>query len=230
MIFFLFYMICPPQQLQYFKAQAGQDRYLYQQFFSSKCGNGTFVEFGARNGIEHSNTYFFEKALGWHGILFEADRREYKTLKQNRPNSIVFNGAICPKKTQNFINISISINPGWSGMEDTYTQKRRSSLYTRNSVKCHHLASKLNKMNLKSVDLMTIDTEGSEYSIIKSFPWKQFQIQVVMIESLNENKYPSQRGNQKRMIRVMQYNCYKLHRIYVVEPLDTDDLIFTKIC
>ena len=98
-------MICKPHMNQ-FRAQAGQDQFLYKEFFKSKCGNGTFVEFGARNGIDHSNTYFFEKALGWDGLLFEADKREYTDLKKNRPISKVFNGAVCPEK-QDFINISL---------------------------------------------------------------------------------------------------------------------------
>jgi len=221
-------MICSPR-VEYFNAQSGQDRYLYQQFFSSKCRNGSFVEFGARDGIRHSNTYFFEKALYWRGLLFEADRREYNTLKQNRPASIVFNGAVCPK-TQKFINLSISLNLGWSGMEDTYTQKRRSTLYTRDVVRCYNLATKLKKFNMEHVDLMTIDTEGSEYTIISSFPWKHFDIQVVMIESLNENTYPSQYGNRHNIIQFMQKNCYKLYNTWVVAPSDTDDLIFTKVC
>ena len=41
-------------------AQAGQDRYIFKEIFAKDCERcgGTFVEFGARNGIDHSNTYF----------------------------------------------------------------------------------------------------------------------------------------------------------------------------
>ena len=49
-----------------------------------RCGHGTFVEFGARNGVEHSNTLYFERALGWRGILIEADPTQYRNLERPR--------------------------------------------------------------------------------------------------------------------------------------------------
>lgn len=52
-----------------FRAQKGQDRYVYSTFFKDMDGPGIFVEFGGRDGIMDSNTYFFEKALGWKGLL-----------------------------------------------------------------------------------------------------------------------------------------------------------------
>lgn len=47
-----------------FRSQMRQDRWLLGQLFSGRdqhLQQGFFVEFGARNGEEHSNTYFFEK-------------------------------------------------------------------------------------------------------------------------------------------------------------------------
>jgi hypothetical protein len=61
-------------------AQAGQDEYLFHRVFFQQalCCHGTFVEFGARNGIEHSNTYMLERHMdcGRAGS-FEVDEREW---------------------------------------------------------------------------------------------------------------------------------------------------------
>jgi hypothetical protein len=102
-------------------AQAGQDRYLYERIFSqqSLCCNGTFVEFGARNGIEHSNTYPFEKFMGWKGLLFEVDPREYPNLKRNRNHSHVISGPVCPSTMSN-VTIILSQLPGWTGPQGSY--------------------------------------------------------------------------------------------------------------
>ena len=63
-------------------SQAGQDRYLNERIFRNKR-DGTFVEIGGYDGWTGSNCVFFEKVLGWTGLvveaspqLVEADRRD----------------------------------------------------------------------------------------------------------------------------------------------------------
>jgi hypothetical protein len=101
--------------------QAGQDRYLFERLFFQQglCCKGTFVEFGARDGIGHSNTYPFEKFMGWKGLLFEVDPREYPELQRNRQNSIVTNGPVCPSTMSN-VTILLSQLSGWTGFEDSF--------------------------------------------------------------------------------------------------------------
>ena len=70
----------------HFASQMGQDKYLWEEIFKKnpQFGQGFFIEFGARNGIEHSNTYFYEKELGWKGLLAEAMPYEQANIVQNR--------------------------------------------------------------------------------------------------------------------------------------------------
>ena len=42
------------------KSQHGDDLFLYETFFKSK-NNGKYIELGAMNGIQYSNTYFLKK-------------------------------------------------------------------------------------------------------------------------------------------------------------------------
>merc|ERR550532_3541259 len=59
-----------------FKSQKGQDKWLYSNIFGplglADSSPNYFIEFGARDGIMLSNTYFYEKELGWRGVLIEA--------------------------------------------------------------------------------------------------------------------------------------------------------------
>jgi len=47
---------------------------------------GVFIELGANDGLFQSNTVFFEKELGWRGILIEPSLKGYEKCKINRPN------------------------------------------------------------------------------------------------------------------------------------------------
>ncbi|CAE7646664.1 unnamed protein product [Symbiodinium sp. CCMP2456] len=132
-------------------SQNAQDLSILKQFFSSKKGmrpSGTFVEFGALDGIAHSNTNFFEAALGWSGALAEPSHYANE-LKKNRPGSFALHGAICGK----------------SGLN------------------CHSLQELLDLAKLRHVDYMSVDTEGSELEILAAFPFDQYRIDTIQVES-----------------------------------------------
>ena len=61
---------------QGYKDHDAEDEHVFRTFFSAKgqapfVQNGTFVEMGAFNGVTFSNTLFFERELGWRGLLVE---------------------------------------------------------------------------------------------------------------------------------------------------------------
>ena len=70
------------------KAQIGQD--IFVLFSLSWKRNGYFVEFGATNGVDLSNTYLLEKNFNWNGILAEPAKVWHKDLVSNRNVSVDF--------------------------------------------------------------------------------------------------------------------------------------------
>lgn len=73
-------------------SQKGQDKYLHEKFFKEKT-DGVFVDIGAYDGITISNSYFFEKTLGWQGFCIEPNPEAFEKLKNNR-NCICIQGCI----------------------------------------------------------------------------------------------------------------------------------------
>src|SRR5215471_8305446 len=59
-----------------YHSEHGQDRWLEENIFRGRRG-GVFVEFGALDGLETSNTLFFERERGWDGLLIEANPRSF---------------------------------------------------------------------------------------------------------------------------------------------------------
>ena len=63
-------------------AQLFQD--LFVLFSLSQKREGFFVEFGATDGVELSNTLLLERSYGWNGILAEPAKCWHKDLRTNR--------------------------------------------------------------------------------------------------------------------------------------------------
>ena len=45
--------------------------------------DGFYIECGAYDGLNQSNTWYFEKELNWKGILIEPNKKIFKILKNN---------------------------------------------------------------------------------------------------------------------------------------------------
>ena len=67
------------------KSQLRQDLFVLSQLNFKT--NGFFVEFGATNGVDLSNTYLMEKEFGWSGILAEPARGWHKDLDKKSKRS-----------------------------------------------------------------------------------------------------------------------------------------------
>ena len=52
--------------------------------------NGFYIECGANDGVNQSNTWYFEKELGWRGLLIEPIGKVFEELKKNRSNKNFF--------------------------------------------------------------------------------------------------------------------------------------------
>ena len=73
-------------------SQIGQDLEVLKRYNNKT--DGFFVEIGASDGIELSNTYLLETNFNWKGICVEPIPNRYKLLCQNRPNSVCFDNAV----------------------------------------------------------------------------------------------------------------------------------------
>ena len=178
-----------------YHSQYGQDRYLHETFFRDRTA-GTFVEFGALDGLLDSNTLFFEQHLGWSGILIEPNPDAFRLLQANRPHCRLENIAISNENaTRSFTKIEGGLY-GWSGLQSDIEPEHQARIEQRIApesvktieVEVHDLAWLADKHGLTHVDLMSIDTEGSEEKIMRAFPWDRLQVAVFCIEN-NFNNY-----------------------------------------
>lgn len=115
---------------------------------------GVFVEVGAADGIENSNTLRFEE-MGWTGILIEPDARQFETLQRNRSKTTCYNCAI--SSINGDVPFFLNPVPTWSGLN------RQGLPTTVNSMRLDTLL-----WVMPRIDLMSIDTEGTELDVWQS--------------------------------------------------------------
>jgi FkbM family methyltransferase len=171
-----------------FYSQQKEDEILFQKYLN--YNNGFFIELGAMDGIQYSNTYFFELNLGWSGILIEPNYN-INILRHNRPNSYCYNVAISQKN--DFVEF---IGDGALGgiknlMSDQHINGWNINRDDSKIIKSVTLKSILNDVTqinkkINKVDFLSLDVEGGELEVLKSYDWS-IPIYVILIEMSDYN-------------------------------------------
>lgn len=152
--------------------------------------NGYFVEFGACDGIRLSNTYLLEKEFNWSGILSEPAKIWHKALLNNR-NCIINTNCITALSGEQ-IDFAETTRPELSTINSHLRDDLHSS---RRIIKEKYRVDtlSLNDLLVKNVapleiDVLSIDTEGSEIEILEQFDFKKYKIHIIIVEHNYDKK------------------------------------------
>jgi FkbM family methyltransferase len=144
-----------------FYSQAGQDKWVCELFSFKK--DGFFIDLGAYDGIQTSNTYFLEKELNWKGICVEANENIFKLLQANRTSENIYGAVtnyngLCYFRDDKIVNTGIPVN-------------------------CFTLKNILDSYSTpKQIDYLSIDIEGNEYTVFKDFNFNEYEIKCMTVE------------------------------------------------
>ena len=144
-----------------FYSQSGQDKWVAEIFEYKK--NGFFVDIGAHDGVQSSNTKFLEDELGWKGRCIEANKEVFQNLIKNR-------------KAIN-LNIVVTNYIGRCGFYgDTVSQEGP-------QMPCMTLDKILRDTGCpKEIDYISLDVEGHESSILECFPFWDWDVLTLTVE------------------------------------------------
>jgi FkbM family methyltransferase len=184
------------------KSQLRQDLFVLGQLGFKK--NGYFVEFGATNGFELSNSYLLEKKFGWTGILAEPARGWHEELRQNRSASIE---TMCVWKETgvelSFIEVDdkeLSTIQEFAETDVHKDMREHSKMYKVQTISLSDLLKKHNAP--KEIDYLSIDTEGSEFDILNAFEFDNYSFRVITCE---HNYSPS----RQKVFELLTKNGYR---------------------
>ncbi|MQM29851.1 MAG: hypothetical protein CRU78_04570 [Candidatus Accumulibacter phosphatis] len=184
-------------------SQLGQDLWVLEKTRYKR--GGFFVEIGATDGVLLSNTLLLESEFGWQGICAEPNPKFYTQLRKNRQCRVAdqFVGRVTGKDIE-FILADVYGGDREFANGDLHKEKR-------DAYAAVGQLAKLTSISLddflqqhqapRDIDYISIDTEGSEYDILRAFPFEKWNTRLFTIE----HNFAEQREDIRQLLEAHGY-------------------------
>ncbi|RYD49491.1 MAG: FkbM family methyltransferase [Verrucomicrobiaceae bacterium] len=195
-------------------SQAGQDHWVMCEVHNEKK-NGFFVDIGAHDGIEISNTYLLEKRLGWDGLCIEANPETFTQLARNRGVRCVHACVDSSEAPLTFLKRGMS-----GGIVAEDTDNPTSSIAGQTiSIDGKSLSRILDENKAPAViDYLSIDVEGAEDRVLLDFDFSRYVFLSITIERPSEALRSKLAENKYHLIKeIPDLDCFYLHDSIVSE-------------
>lgn len=149
---------------------------LFVLYFLNKKKDGFFVEFGACDGIDMSNTLILEKKFNWRGILAEPDKYYYADLRKNRKaaasNMVVYDQAgLTIPFTHVFGDAKLSTISEYADKDSHKNTRGKGEIFDVATITLDELLTTYDAPAV--IDFISVDTEGSELRILEAFSFSR---------------------------------------------------------
>lgn len=159
---------------------------------------GYFVELGANDGVNQSNTLYFERFRGWKGVLVEPYLQNFNQLTRNRSAKNYFVHAACVGPDFKFETVRLAYSNLMTSTLDVESDVADPLLHAQFGSKFwggHPFvfeapARTLNQVltdasSPKRIDFLSLDVEGIELEILKGVNHSEFRFRYICVESRN---------------------------------------------
>ncbi len=198
--------LCKPRKSY---SQNGEDLIVEFIFFTLGIKNPGYIDIGANHPWFINNTYLFYKK-GSKGMCVEPDPYLFKRLKKARKNDICLNagiGSSSQEKANYYITTSKTLN---TFSEEEANKIKNSESFGKQKIEkiIQIPLISINEINEKYFkkygDFVSIDTEGYDLEILKSFDFLKFRPKVLCVETAclgSDNKFEKEQEIIDFMIR-----------------------------
>lgn len=189
---------------QYY-GQHGEDQYI-ESFFGEDYV-GTCVEVGAYNGVDMSNTYFFEKK-GWKTLCIEANPVEFQkcsTVREQCIQCAVSDTDLPDDQAFQVYYINDTTSGVSSLVPDPRLVHQLESIIEKQEtihVPVRTLTTILQENNFPTdIDFISIDTEGTEAEVLRGIDFSIYHPRMLVVENNFQDRdcetYLSQYGYKR---------------------------------
>ncbi|CAJ1457096.1 unnamed protein product, partial [Effrenium voratum] len=160
-----------------------------------------FVDVGAFHPIHLSNTYFFERCLGWRGLCVEPNPSMHPFFEAHRPACELVKNCVWshPRRVvmsfqKDPIEAYIREDEGNTTADDVSGAVKITGGGKRPEfvAECRTLEEILRSKGLarpQVVDFVSVDAEAAEVEIFRDFPFEDFDLKVINVEVQAKNYY-----------------------------------------
>ena len=158
--------------------------------------NGTYVEIGENDGIQQSNSKYFEVFKGWSGFLIEPSPENFKALKRNRSKRNFFANCACVPFSyekpfieliySDLMTTSLDLENDLKSLEDHITEYqkylKRGGIHTFKA-KARTMTDVLRESNFQQIfDFLSLDVEGAELSVLQGIDHDFYRFRFILVE------------------------------------------------
>ena len=199
------------------KSQLFQDLWVLWELREKR--NGFFVEFGAFDGVHLSNSFALENVFDWDGLLAEPNPDLYSKIASVRTAKL--DRRCVYSETGQTVQFSITTESEYStisGYSELDHHKISRADHRVVSVESVSLDDFLDQSAAPDIiDYMSLDTEGSEYDILRAFRWER-HIRCITVEhnfTSNQSRIDqlmTRQGYIRRLPRVSKWDAWYVHK------------------
>ncbi|KAK2147634.1 hypothetical protein LSH36_544g06014 [Paralvinella palmiformis] len=171
---------------------------------------GFFVESGAAEGVQLSNSLFFETERDWSGLLIEPNPSFFRSLMSKKRNAYLVNA--CLSTNENVSEVLFKPAGYVGGIADkmeatllSFVNKAHKHLCDLR-LTCFPLVALLDALGVRHVDYLSLDVEGPELDILRTIPFGRVTIDVVTVEyRVSDMKTINEEASERKLLLIREF-------------------------
>lgn len=167
----------------YYYSESGEDILFMQLIDKLNLKNPVYLDIGVCHPVIRNNTYMLYEHGYKKGILVEPNPDMCRLIKEYRPDNTLLNMGACADESQS-LRYYVSSNLSYVGHNTFDKEEANICGFTKYlDIPVDHINHIIEKYCGGMVDILDVDTEGLDLSLIRALDTEKFRIKVICVET-----------------------------------------------